>query len=289
VCRLFAALSTHAIPAAPLLFKAPQSLLHQSRGDPKRPQSDGWGVGWFSGKTPRLRKSAQPIFQDAALLQRVAREAEGSALLAHARWASNPLKLPREALIGPEHTQPFVHGGWIFAHNGTLFIPNEVKAVMGQWASLVQGKNDSEVLFYWLMKDLGPLLESASTLTASEIASSLRASLLALHKIWEPQRKTYPQHNYPYHGLNCVLTNGEILIAFCLADPRGFGSAKALLNPEQPYYEMQRRASEDSIIVASEPIQISEDWVSFRNGELLLARREAKKVTAETASFLPAA
>ena len=50
------------------------------------------------------------------------------------------------------HTQPFSFGRWLFAHNGTLFIPREVREALGPLGRPIKGNNDSEVLFYWLMK-----------------------------------------------------------------------------------------------------------------------------------------
>jgi predicted glutamine amidotransferase len=55
-------------------------------------------------------------------------------------------------LIGLAHTQPFTYKNWLFAHNGTLLIQREVRAELGPLEKQIQGNNDSEVLFYWLMK-----------------------------------------------------------------------------------------------------------------------------------------
>jgi glutamine amidotransferase len=286
VCRLAAALSTRPLSAAEFLYKAPQSLLHQSRAQKKRLQGDGWGAAWFAGGQPRLRKSPRAVFRDTALLRRVARQVKGTSFLAHIRWASNPLKLPRKELIGLPHTQPFVWKSWVFAHNGTLYIPNEVKAELGIWAPLVQGKNDSEVLFYWLLKHFEPLLSAPEKLTAAAVAATLERSFSALDKIWAECRQRYPLFPYPFHGTNCVLTNGEVLLAFCLADPRGFGKAIALCNAKQPYFELQRFVTEEAVVIASEPLDPRKTWTAFENGELLLARKNTDGIRVETARFL---
>src|SRR5260221_10485335 len=143
MCRLFGVLATQNLRADSFLRNAPGSLLALSRIDRKRPQGDGWGAGWFERGKPRLLKSPRPMFADKPLVRRAASRAKGKVLIGHVRWASNPLKLKRSELIGLRHSQPFSHGKWLFAHNGTLFIPKEVSAALGPWKKYLKGKNDS--------------------------------------------------------------------------------------------------------------------------------------------------
>ena len=96
-----------------------------------RKGGDGWGAGWFDKNKPRVFKSFHPMYQDKTRVLSAARQAKGKVLIGHVRWASNPLKLKRSELIGLAHTQPFTHGKYLFAHNGTLFIPKEVAAQLG--------------------------------------------------------------------------------------------------------------------------------------------------------------
>jgi predicted glutamine amidotransferase len=195
----------------------------------------------------------------------------------HVRWASNPLKLPRRELIGIAHTQPFVHDRWLFAHNGTLYIPQEVTTALGPWAAWVKGKNDSEVLFYWLMKTFlrrtgMPALRSVGS------PDLLRRSLQDLDRIGARCKSRYPLHPYPYHGLNWILTNGRRLYAFCYVNPRGFDKAKALSRRSQPYFQLQVKRTASTLVVASEPLDFDADWRPMRHGELLIAQRTAGRI-----------
>jgi glutamine amidotransferase len=249
------------------LTAMPRSLLHQSKADPRRKQGDGWGVAWYPARRrPVVYKSAKPIYQDGMRLHHAVERAKGGVLLGHVRWASNPLKLPRRRLIGLPHTQPFVHGPWTFAHNGTLYIPREVKAALGPWARFVRGNNDSEVLFYWLLK-------TVVHGKGSDWESKVRSSLKGLDAIWAGCRQKYPIFKYGYHGLNWVLTNGEVFLAFCYVDPRGWDQAKALCAPGQPYYALQLLASDQSVQVASEPLTLDPRWRPLGHGRLLIAER----------------
>jgi predicted glutamine amidotransferase len=271
VCRLFGILSLDPIQSSYYLNDAPQSLLHQSNVDEKRKQGDGWGIGWFEGKRPQIFKSPQPIFSDLERVQSAVKKSKGNVLLGHVRWASNPLKLPRHELIGMTHTQPFSQGPWLFVHNGTLFIPREVKAELGSWAKYVKGKNDSEVLFYWLLKTV---IHGSQ----KSYAARLKASFRQLDKIWQGCKNRYPIYRYPYHGLNWVLTNGQELLSFCYVDPRGFDKGKALCHSGQPYYQLQVKMTDRNVILASESLDQTPGWKPLEHGRLLVAKKTGRRL-----------
>jgi glutamine amidotransferase len=280
MCRLFAALTLDPLPTEDVLLDARRSLLKQSTIDRKRLQSDGWGVGWFAKGRPVVRKSPKPIYREATKLRQAARAAKSETVLSHIRWASNPMKLPRHELIGSHHTQPFTHQEWLFVHNGTLLIPREVKSQLGSWERFVKGKNDSEVLFYWLLKDLH------RAKTPQAIQQALHYSLKGLDLIWSSCKQHYPLYRGPFHGLNWVLTNGSRLIAFCCADRRGFGAAVSLADKEQPYYQLRWQSNDRAVWIASEPIDSAGLWRSFRNGELLIAERKKSGITIHQTQIL---
>jgi glutamine amidotransferase len=266
---MFGAISTTKVNAQNFLYNSVQSLLRQSDIDRRRKQGDGWGIGYFDGRQPKIFKSARPMYRDRPAVRRAAMAAKGKTLVGHVRWASNPLKLKRSALIGRAHTQPFTYRRWIFAHNGTLYIPKEVAAHLGPWKRHIRGKNDSEVLFYWLMKHF---------VRAQNPAQAIRRSIRGIHRIWDKIKKSYPIHSYPYHGLNWVLTDGQTLLAFCYTDPSGFGKSKALCNRRERYYQLRRKITPGSVVVASEPLDQEAGWEGFRHGELLIAKRAGNRL-----------
>jgi glutamine amidotransferase len=272
MCRLFAAISTATLSSSHFLKYAPQSLLFQSHVDRKRLQGDGWGLGWFENGKPQIYKSPRAIYRDMPALNQASQRSGGNVLLGHIRWASNPLKLPKRELIGMTHTQPFTHGPWLFVHNGTLYIPREVKAALGPWAKFVKGKNDSEVLFYWILKYL-------SHKGRGDIVRAVRAALKGLDQVWKTCRKQYPLYAYPYHGLNWVLSNGQMMIAFCYVDPRGFSKTGALVNKSQPYYQMQLQQTDQTVTLASEPLTPETHWDPIRHGELLIVENKLDRIT----------
>lgn len=269
-----------------ILTEAPLSLLYQSRHDPKRHQKDGWGVAWIDRRQPQVLKSPRPIYRDRAFLKRATRRAGGRALVAHVRWASNPLQLPKSELIGMPHTQPFVSDEWVFAHNGTLYIPREAMAHLGPDAKKIKGRNDSEVLFYWLMKYLKkPLsLGRGEGPGVEGVVAAIRASVQGLHELWRRCHKRYPLYRNPYHGLNWVLTNGTYLLTFCYATPSGFDQGKALCS-RQPYFQLQTRVTPHQVTVTSEPLDQG-TWQPMAHGSLLIAQRRGRRITVKVQKVL---
>jgi len=272
MCRLFGMISNQKVAAEYPLLEASGSLWRLSRINRKEIQKDGWGVGWFEEGRPYIQKSPKPIYRNEDLLKKAINRAKGHALIGHIRWASNPLKLPKDRLIGVNHSQPFAYEQWLFAHNGTLLIPKEVRAHLGSLEEHIQGNNDSEVLFYWLMKHLRQPLARGG---AAGIVSSIRRSLKGIHEIWDECRKRYPLYKYPYHGLNWVLTNGKILVAMCYVNPGGFGKSKALGQRKDPYYQLRYRQDSEGWTVASEPLDEDPRWKSFSHGQVLIANAKS--------------
>jgi len=284
MCRLLGTLSISRVDAMAALCSAPQSLLYQSHVDKKRLQGDGWGVGWFEKSAARVAKSAEPMYRDRQHVLKIARRIKTHCLVGHVRWASNPLKLPKHELIGSHHSQPFRYKSWIFAHNGTLYIPREVQAALGPWAKWVKGRNDSEVLFYWLMKNLNPIL-SRKGASIKQIRTAIQRGFRGLDKIWAQCRKKYPIYKYAYHGVNWVLTNGKIMIALCYVDPRGFDKAKALCS-KQPYYQLQFQKTRERLTIASEPLDEVSPWQAIHHGELLVAKSMPRGIKLEQIACL---
>ncbi len=278
MCRLLATLSVTPQKAAPLLYDLPNSLFQQSLADPRRLQSDGWGIGHIRGKVLKIYKSSRPLYQDRGALVHYTHSMKSRALVGHVRWASNPLRLPKTELIGLVHTQPFSYRSWIFAHNGTLYIPREARAALGDLGGLIKGNNDSEVLFYWLMQRLGTFLDAPRP-ALPNLAVAVRESLVELQTLWKKCRARYPLYRHPFHGVNWVLSNGRTLLAFCYVDPGGFGTSRALGRRSQPYYQLQRRTTRQGVLIASEPLDNDSGWKAFRHGELFMATRHATTLT----------
>lgn len=107
MCRLFGQHAPPDLDRCQALCSDHNALRFQSHQHPH-----GWGIGWYQGHRVVVRRGLLPAHADEGFV-RAARAARSRIVVAHVRDAS----------VGPvseENTHPFVHGRWIFAHNGTV-------------------------------------------------------------------------------------------------------------------------------------------------------------------------
>ena len=279
MCRLFGLLGGPATPAEPWLVSTDRSLLAQAHATEEEAQRDGWGVAWYDARTkaPRLEKGIGGAYEPGEVerFRSAAHRAKGPVIFGHLRKASNPLNLPHDRLIARENSQPFVYGGYVFAHNGMIPYPREARTRLGRFESHVEGVNDSEILFW--------LLVHHTELTGDPLTAYGR-SVDELEAIWAS--KGSPQSG-PYSGLNVLFTRGpNELWAFCLS--RG-DHGGGLLDKNRPYYEMAYRADAKQIIVGSEPLDsATSEWRSIPDGTFLHAQA-SHGLVAITSGVIPRA
>lgn len=280
MCRLLGLLSARNESAEPWLVRSDRSLLAQSNVSPETAQSDGWGVAWFeNGGRARVEKGVGGAYEatERDRFLTAARDARGSLVVGHLRHASNPLELPRERLIAPENSQPFENHTTVFAHNGSIPFPNETRPFLGVYEPKVRGVNDSEVLFWLLVRNTQE--------TGDPLVGYLR-SVEDLVRVWQGlKRPPIP----PFSGLNVLYSRGpDELWAFCLwTGDHGTG----LFDTGRRYYEMTYRETPHSVLVGSEPFDREPGaWRSLSSGHYLVARRRGEHVDLTTGSLpFPAA
>jgi predicted glutamine amidotransferase len=274
MCRLLGVLSPTEISARPWLLDSERSLFVQSNVTPETAQKDGWGIGWFdSDGRIHVQKGIRGAFEPSEKehFRLIAGTARSRNLIGHLRHASNPMNLPPERLLALANSQPFEDGQTLFAHNGMVPLPMETRKLLGPLDTRVQGINDSEVL-YWLMvkhyRDSGDVLE-AYVGARQELVS-----------VWE--RNGRPK-NGPWSGLNVLFAPmPDELWAFCcyegdhginLCDRGGEG---------QPYYQMSYLETPNGLVVGSEPFDSHrENWNALPNGHFLRAQIHNGRVLLE--------
>ena len=268
MCRLFDQISLHERNAVDLLVASEFSLLKQSSLNKKNLQKDGWGLvskkplngGWD------VVKSARAVFEEKAKFSRAARGTESPLIIAHIRHASNPKKLPPASLNRLENSQPFLHDGLAFAHNGTLNIPDEVARTLGRYAHNLKGVNDSEVLFWLFVKTWGTEKKPGR----DRWRNVFRKMISHIESVWASIPKAKRKFKAPYSGLNFLASDGRVLAAQSFYDrPDG----KSLCGQGRPYFEMCYRVSEGRVTVASEPLDKTPGWKRIPNRHLLVVEK----------------
>lgn len=131
-----------------LLLKPRYSLIEQSyacREGAEPTNGDGFGVGWYGDDaSPGVFKSIEPAWNDRNLAS-LARHIRSRLFLAHVRATTG-------TPIQQTNCHPFVHGSWLFVHNGSIAGYDRVHrdlalAVNPALFVGIEGTTDSELMF----------------------------------------------------------------------------------------------------------------------------------------------
>ena len=272
MCRLLGLLGSPHQPPYHWLVRSDRSLLSLSNVREEARQGEGWGIAWYApNRQVALVKgigcAADPGEREA--FTAAAARAEPPLVLGHLRKASNPKRLPREQLLGLANSQPFAYGSTLFAHNGSIPLPDATRALCGPYEAEIRGVNDSEVLFYLLLNHLD---------STPDPARAFADTVADLTHVWD--REGHPG-KYPYAGLNVLLALGpHELWAFCLYT----GDPKCGLRDETtPYYQMTYAGDSSHVVIASETLDtVRKDWKPLTNGNYLVAQDDRGTVRFRT-------
>ena len=264
MCRLVGVISAEGVKAEEYLLRAECGLFEQAvRGR----QGDGWGLAWYRDGLPLVVKSEKPVYAERDRFEKAVGQVSSKILVAHVRKASNPRNLPRELIIGLEHTQPFRYGNRVFAHNGVIRVPDEAMKFLGDYERLVKGNNDSEVYFALLMREWDGLGSPSEALRSLE------------EILWKALEKSGKDHPAPFSSLNAVFSDGSRLYAYNrFSDEEKLKSLKSLCYGDSPYYLMTYQVYGKGLVVASEKLWKKGEWRPLGNGFLLTAWIEDSEV-----------
>jgi glutamine amidotransferase len=193
MCRLFAVRADRPVSAEPALVSAPHALVRQSCCDLRGEcHPSGWGVGYFAEASPFRIRSVRPAHDD-LMYAEAARTAVSPIVIGHVRQAS-------VGGVSEANTHPFVHGRWLFAHNGTVqgFAENPeplLRLIPSHLRVGIEGETDSEHLFRVL---LGRVERADADRLATAVGDVLREVL-----------RLYPGTTAEPTRLNVILTDGN--------------------------------------------------------------------------------
>jgi len=260
MCRMIGILSLELLSPSKYLIDDECSLLIQAKVGR---QGDGWGIGYYVGGKLKVFKSAKPVYEEEELFRRMCSEIRSNIIVAHVRKASNPRGLPREELIGVRNSQPFYYGNYLFVHNGSIYVPDEIIGRLGRYKSLIKGVNDSEVYFAYLMKEW------------EELKDPLRAITTVEKGLWDALRKSGKTLKVPYSSLNTIFSDGRKLYALTLylKDDK-----LSLCYKDSKYFELAFKAADEHLVVASERTDNGR-WNRLDNGEILIAEVNNGRIT----------
>lgn len=264
MCRLYGFRANQPTKVECSLVYAQNALLNQSVSDVKgSAHPDGWGIASFENGVPRVERRARAAFEDLHF-----------GLTASRSYAQTVVAHVRQATVGQlayENTQPFMHGGWVFAHNGTL---RSIDALRPQLEAETDegllagnhGETDSEAVFLWLlsrMREAG--MQALEPVELEVLSKVLGAGIAELSERSAAAGETKPTR------LNIVLTDGRVLLAsrwrhslywvlrYGVRDCEMCGIPHVHPTSDAPYH---------AVAVASEPIT-GEEWREVPEASIL--------------------
>ena len=266
MCRLFGFRSAVNIGVHHSLVLAENALAQQSESNP-----DGWGIGFFEGTTPILRRGLSKAIGDGDFTN-LARFVRSQAVIAHVRLGT----------VGGHdltNTHPFSAGRWVFAHNGTLQgLEHYERLLMDEidpeFRPLVQGETDSERCFYLFLTQLG-LRGVAPESPAPGIVAfdAMRATIGTLCRLAQ-------ETGAPPPLINFLATDGRSMVANRLGRGLFFSTQKRYCEKmndcsrwrdgqELPCMHPLRAKEVNHLLIASETISTEDIWEPLAEGDLI--------------------
>ena len=254
MCRLYALRANEPTRVECSLVWAQNALMEQSRSDREGlVHGHGWGVADYPDGVPLIEKRTWGAYHGEHFHKKAARV-----------YAHTVIAHVRRATVGPasiENTHPFVHGRWIFAHNGTVphfdkMRERLLEAMDPIHRDSILGETDSEHVFYYLLTLCAhdPELDLLET-----VRQGLRQIVDWCHEI-DPDAAL---------GLNVVLTDGLRLVGSRLGRTLWFLERDhTFICPTcgKPHVHHKPGIDYRSVEVASEPLTDERDWKGVPDG-----------------------
>lgn len=264
MCRLYGLRASQPTKVECSLVYAQNALLSQSVSDVKgSAHPDGWGIASFEDGAPRVQRRARAAFEDLHF-----------GLTASRSYARTVVAHVRQATVGPlapENTQPFMHGRWVFAHNGTLRAIDSLRPEIDAEtdADLLDdraGETDSEAVFFWL---LSRMREAGVDANGPDEIDSL-SRVVGAGVVELSERSAAAGEAKPTR-LNVILTDGRVLLASRWRHSLYWVPRHGVRDCEMcgiPHVRQVSTAPYEAVAVASEPIT-EEDWQEVPEGTIL--------------------
>lgn len=240
MCRLAAYIGPE-INLAKFLLEPEHSLVKQAWAPKEMLEgtinADGFGIGWLSENTSCSYKNVLPIWSDTNL------DSLGRSLTSHL-WLANVRSATPGQGICESNTQPLINDNVMFTHNG-CFTPFDVNVkshvldiLSNDTKTLINGDSDSIYLFALLQHHL---------MIENKIPNAIVKMMNDVKSICDDKVSAL---------LNLIISDGNVMYA-----------CRHAINKTCPslYYLLK----EDSVTIASEPLDSHSDWLAFDEHSLM--------------------
>jgi len=217
---------------------------------------DGWGMAWYEGAGPVVRKSPTRADQEPEFAK-LTRQPLNDLGLVHLRWATPGLG------ISERNSHPFQYGHYLFAHNGAIHPQDRLGDMLPlEWERQLEGTTDSERYFLLIMSRL-----------AARGGDMIAAIAVAAADI---------EHRFEPNSLNAILLSPDTLYAVSWYHQSMVPAAKlrqaGYHKPDDiaAYFDLAYRATDDALIVASSGWP-QPGWTPLANRHVLVVDRATLK------------
>jgi len=255
-----------------LLTTRPEySIVHQSFKSRMREEplnGDGFGLAWYVPEIslqPAQFRSIRPAWNNVNLLH-LARVSRSPVVLAHVRAATSGFG------VNESNCHPFAAGRFAFMHNGSIANFHQLKRRLREGLSdeaynSIHGTTDSEHLFALFCDHFKRLGRDCS---AESMAAALSATLADVERLTEMVGAMNRSL------VNVAITDGRCAVASRFTTDESEGLSLFLRTGERFVYDEGvcrmhgDPESNDTVIIASEPLTIESGWKEIPRNHLVL-------------------
>ena len=217
------------------------------RGGQTADNPDGWGLAWWDTGKFQLSKEPTPAYQS-ALFAHLCETMRSRLVISHVRKAKFP---PIRAMSNTHPFQRVCCGKeWVFAHNDMVADIVDMELSSDNPVCRPLGETDSEYAFCHLLGHIAQHFDSLASAAPTAWFENLATASGVVASLGK---------------FNFLMSDGEHLIAY------GHDRLHYLERPNagQPN---DPPATVNSALVATEPLDENEGWLTFKPGELRIYR-----------------
>jgi predicted glutamine amidotransferase len=238
MCRLMGFVSSQPESFADAVGENLKEFIHLSTV-----HCDGWGISTLDHGSSQTHLSRAPeLAESSSEFAETLANTESDGALLHLRWATSGIP------VSEDNTHPFTHEGFTFIHNGAIYPPNALEALVApRYIGSIVGQTDSERYFYFLLTEINNL-------------GLVEGVTSAVRKIRE---------NYDFSSINAMLMTDQFFISICEHDP-----ARKPDWAVDGYYELFYKSEHDQVVVASSGWDQA-GWTNLPNHHILVVDRSS--------------
>ncbi|MFQ3675205.1 MAG: class II glutamine amidotransferase [Endomicrobiia bacterium] len=205
---------------------------------------DGWGIAGFLATHPIIfEKSKFRVLSEKKLYEKTI----DKVMLSNSKFTIVHFRKASSGNISLENTHPFLHGEWIFAHNGTVLEKDKLPIIY----NFCNGTTDSKLLFNFIIENIG-------------LNINFIPKLVDIIKFFK--------FNFKHTSLTFFLMNSDYFVVYREHSTK-FAESGGCPYWNKYYYTMYYLKKDGYIAFCSQPLKNSQQWIPLKNSQLIAINR----------------